>query len=62
MEEMQRNLDEAQARVSERERKLGRVLGERYIYIFFFCYFEKEMERPHYIMDKMSQFSWKKFS
>ena len=28
IEEMQRNLDEAQARPSETERKLGRVLGE----------------------------------
>ena len=28
IEEMQRNLDEVQARASETERKLGRVLGE----------------------------------
>ena len=49
IEEVQRNLDEAQARASENERKLGRVLGE-YMYSN-----EKEMERPHYIMDKMWQ-------
>ena len=41
IEEMQRNLDEAQTRASETERKLGRVLGE-----FIYSY-EKEMERPH---------------
>ena len=49
IEEMQRSLHEAQARASETEPKLGRVLG-KYIYSF-----EKEMERPHYIMDKMWQ-------
>ena len=49
LEEMQRNLDEAQARASETERTLGRVLGE---YIYFYG---KEMERPQYIMDKMWQ-------
>ena len=47
--EMQRNLHEAHARASETEPKRGRVLG-KYIYSF-----EKEMERPHYIMDKMWQ-------
>ena len=49
IEEMQRNLDEAQVRASETERKLGRVLRE-YIYSF-----EKEMGRPHHIMNKMWQ-------
>ena len=49
IEEMQRHLDEAQDRASELERKLGRVLG-KYIYSY-----EREMERPHYIMDKMWQ-------
>ena len=46
MEEMQRNLDEARARASEKE---GRVLGE---FIFSSA---KEMVRPHCIMDKMWQ-------
>ena len=41
IEEMQRNL--------ETERKLGRVLGE------YISSNEKEMVRPHYIMDKMWQ-------
>ena len=49
IEEMQRNLDEAQARASETERKLGRVLGE------YKNSHEKEMVRPRYIMDKMWQ-------
>ena len=46
---MQRNLDEAQARASETERKLGRVLGE------YISSNDKERGRPHYIMDKMWQ-------
>ena len=49
IEEMQRILDEAQARASDTERKLGRVLGEC-IYSY-----EKELGRPHCIMDKMWQ-------
>ena len=49
VEEMQRNLDEAQARSYETERKLDRVLGE---YVDFS---EKEMGRPHNIMNKMWQ-------
>ena len=49
IEEMQRNLDEAQARASETEPKLGCVLGE-YTYSY-----EKEMGRTDYIMDKMWQ-------
>ena len=48
-EEMQRNIDEAQARASETERKLDRVHGE-YIYSY-----GKEMGRPRYIMDEMWQ-------
>ena len=49
MEEMQRNLDEAQRRSHEVERKLDRVLGE-YIEAF-----EKEMRRPQLVMNKMWQ-------
>ena len=49
IEEMQRNLNEAQAKAPETERKLGRVLGE-YAYSY-----EKQMVRPHYITDKMWQ-------
>ena len=45
-EEMQRNLDEAQARSYETERKLDRVLGD---YVDFS---EKEMGRPHHTMNK----------
>ena len=45
---MQRDLDEAQARASETERKLGRVLRGN-------IYSHEKMERPHCIMDKMWQ-------
>ena len=48
-EEFQRNLDEAQTRSYEVERKLDRVLWE-YIEVF-----EKEMGRPHHIMNNMWQ-------
>ena len=47
VEEMQRNLDEVQARTYETERKLDRVLGE------YIDSFEKELGRPHHNMDKM---------
>ena len=40
IEEMQQNLEEARAKDSETERKLGRVLGDD------IHSFEKEMERP----------------
>ena len=49
IEEMHRNLDEAQSRRYEVERKLDRVLWE-YIEAF-----EKEMGRPQLIMTKMRQ-------
>ena len=45
LEEMQQNLEEAHARGSENERKLCRELGKH----IQSC--EKELERPHYIMD-----------
>ena len=49
LEEVHRNLDEAQARSYQMERKLDRVLGEH-----IDC-FEKEMGRPHHIMNNMWQ-------
>ena len=49
IEEMQRNLGEAQARTYEMERKLDRVLGE------YIDSFEKELGRQHHIMTKMWQ-------
>ena len=45
---MQHNL-EAHARASEKERKLCRVLGD------YKHPWEQELERPHYVMDKMWQ-------
>ena len=49
IEEMQRNLDEAQTRSYEVERMVDRVLGE------YIDSFEKEMGRPQHIMNKMWQ-------
>ena len=49
LEEMQQNLEEAHARASETERKLYRELGE------YTHSWEKALERPHYIMDKIWQ-------
>ena len=49
LKKMQQNLDEAHAEASETERKLRRELGE-YIHLW-----EREFERPRYIMDKMWQ-------
>ena len=46
IDEMQRNLDEAQTRSYEVERKLDQVLGE---------YIQKLMGRPQHIMNKMWQ-------
>ena len=49
IEEMQRNLDEAQSRSYEVERKLDRVLGE------YFEAYEKEVGRSQHIMNKLWQ-------
>ena len=49
IEDMQRNLDEAQTRCYVVERKLDRVLGE------YIESFEKEIGRPQHIMNKMWQ-------
>ena len=49
LEEMQGNLDEAQAKTHETERKLDRCLRE------YIESFEKEMGRPHLIMNNMWQ-------
>ena len=46
---MQHNLVEAYARASEKERKLCRVLGD------YKHSWGQELERPHYVMDKMWQ-------